>query len=213
MPRFWKKYGVILILVVAIVALATVAIVRGIRNTPHFGHDHGYTSHTPTDSPDEYLAKNSYKIEEASDGTYIITVRDHAGEIIWSNSGMKTEPTVTVLDDATLCVAGNNGNGITRRWGALYNVRTGKGAYMGGRFITAKGENILYLDNLTDAWHVFLHNAFDETVPLTATTLEGAAPDENGEVIESFKLNDDGDLSVEYLVAEGGTKTIVIDLP
>lgn len=210
MKRFLHQYGAIVAILAVIAVLVTVGIVRKVGNDPHAGHDHGDASQA---DPATYMAADSYKIDQAADGTYTVRVRDYTGNVLFNRTNLKVEPTAAPLDDATLCVVGTNGIGMIQRWGAVCQVRTGRTSETFGGFMTAKGSNVAYLTNLTDQWHVFVRDAYDESAYLQVTTLTGAVADDKGEVVESFQLNENGELIVVYFTGAETTKAITIQMP
>ena len=206
MKAMWQKNRVIILLVAAIAILLTVGIVRGIRNNPFAGvKDSG--------SP-AFTVQKSYTIAQAADGSYSVSVKDAQGNTLFSRKGLTTKPAAETLSDDTVCVVGTGGDGIMRRWGLICDVTACRASEAFGGFLTAKGDNVAYLANLTGGWHVFVRNAYDESAYLQVTTLEGAVADENSEVIKSFEMDkENGKLTVVYFTEGNTTKTITITLP
>ena len=80
-----------------------------------------------------------------------------------------------------------------------------------GGYLAARGNYVAFLDNRTEAYHVFVCDPFESNEYVSVTTLEGLVVAEGENVSLTYELDDDGILHVIYTTAEGD-KTVAIDL-
>lgn len=166
----------------------------------------------PTHNPDTYDPEQSYHVTRNSDNTYNYSVVDYAGNAFLVRTNEPRQPEFQKLSDSVLQITAPVHTAPRQQWALFCDVRSQKVSITYNNFLAAKGNNVAYLEQRTDQYHVFVRDIFDESVLLEATTLEGLVINQSGYLYEKAELNKDGNLEITYLTKDGD-KTITVEMP
>ncbi len=157
----------------------------------------------------EDITEYCYIGQEGNAKTYTCAVSDARGNALYRRTGLTAPPEVTAISDTVLCVHQQFGALAEGSWAVYCDVKNGGKPKEFANVLGIKGMTVAYTDYLSNAHHVFVRDAVDETVCFESYTLADA---DEGKPVLGGKLNADGDLEVTYL-SMAQEKTIVIDMP
>ena len=114
-----------------------------------------------------------------------------------------------VANEDVLMVFGQAGTGVVARWAKFCDIENNRVSDAFGGYLATVDGRVAFLDNRTDAYHVFVCDPFAPYEYTQVVTLDGWVM--SGDVIKDFALSEEGVLSVTYATADGD-KTVTIDL-
>lgn len=157
----------------------------------------------------EDITDYCYIGQEGNKKTYTCAVSDKYGNTQFLRTDLKVPPTVEAINDNVLCIYQRFGALTEGSWAVYCDVKNGGVSKVFGNVLGFKGMTIAYTDYLTNAHHIFVRDAVDESVYFKHYTLEDA---DEGKPVLGGKFNKDGDLEVTYL-SGAKEKTIVVEMP
>lgn len=166
------------------------------------------TSGGPQPNPD-LKVEECYTYTENKDGTYSYEVEWRGGGVLCSEKEITRPVSFDAANEDILIISGQAGTGVTARWAKFCDIERGRVSETFGAYLAAVGNRVAFLDNRTDAYHVFVCDPFESHEYTQVVTLEGLVAD--GDVIRDFELGEDGVLTVTY-ATEDGDKTVTVDL-
>ena len=213
-----KATRIILITLVALAVLivATIAIVRQFGNTtvdPHAGHDHSTGETHATQTPTSYVKPSDcYTLTENKDGTYSFAIRNYMGGTMYHEKNISNKPTFTQVNDYVLSASGmdskeNNLSG----WAVFCNIRSLDVSQRYEHVLALVDNKVAYLDRMSDKWVVITYAPLDRSVEMGVTELPGLTISETGNPKITYKTTDKGELKVSY-TTEDGDQTVTVKL-
>lgn len=164
----------------------------------------------PQPNPD-LKVEDCYTHTENKDGTYSYEVEWRGGGILHAEQNIDRPVSFMVAGEDVLVIHGQAGTGVGARWAKFCDIRRGRVSDTYGSYLAAVDTRVAFIDNRTDAYHVFVCDAFEPNVYYTVCTLEGLSVEDSADVVKDFALSEDGVLSVTYATADGD-KTVTIDM-
>ena len=155
-------------------------------------------------------AADSYSYTEHANETYSYEVWGRSGSTFISEKRLDKPVSFDAISDELLIAYGQRGDGLHTRWARFCNVQTEQYVGFSG-YLAAWDTQVAFVDQRTDAYHVFVCEAFGPEVYASVTTLAGLTVAEDGTIIKSFALSKEGILTVTYPTADGD-KTVDISL-
>lgn len=155
-----------------------------------------------TADPDDY----GYTLTQQDNGTYTLQVEANDGSTLYLRERLTEEPQCLALNTDTLQIVGNHDSGT--QWAVFCNVAEDKVSDAIGNYVTANDTKVAYVDYLTDAYHLFVRDIYDETLYLEAVTLTGLVVQEDGALVTDAKLKN-GKLTVTYYTTVGKANAII----
>ena len=174
--------------------------------------DRGNTDTAPEIKPlPDLTVEECYTYNENSNGTYTYAVKGRSGLYIHEVRNSNRPAQFAAANEDVLIIYGTSGAGRSQRWATFCNIQSGIVSDTFGGFLAAMNDRVAYVEQRTDAYHVFVCDPFKPEEILEAHTLEGLKIETGADPVTDFVLSAKGVLSVTYAV-EGGHKTIEIDL-
>ena len=155
--------------------------------------------------PEDY----GYTIAQQENGTYTLQVEANDGSALYVRERLAEEPQCLALTEDTLQIVGNHDSGT--QWAVFCDVTEDRVSDAVANYVTANDTKVAYVDYLTDAYHLFVRDIYDETLYLEAVTLTGLVVQEDGSLVTDAKLKG-GKLTVTYYTTAGKANAI-IDMP
>ena len=165
---------------------------------------------SPQPNPD-LKVEDCYTYVKNSGGTYSYSVQWRGGGILHSVSETDRPVSFEAASEDILTIYGERGPALMQRWAVFCDIQRGRVSTAFGGYLAARGNYVAFLDNRTEAYHVFVCDPFESNEYVSVTTLEGLVVAEGENVSLTYELDDDGILHVIYTTAEGD-KTVAIDL-
>lgn len=162
-----------------------------------------------TASTERMAVENCYFYTENQDGTYSYAVHQRGGGTLYAVETARRPVSFEVANEDVLMISGQAGTGVGARWAKFCDIENGRVSDTFGGYLAAKGTTVAFLDQRTDAYHVFVCDVFQPQTYIEVVTLEGLVVD--GDVIKDFALSEEGVLSVTYVTTDGD-KTVTVDL-
>ena len=162
-----------------------------------------------TASTERMAVENCYFYTENQDGTYSYAVHQQGGGTLYAVETARRPVSFKVMNEDVLMIHGENGVGTFQRWAKFCDIEHNRVSAAFAGYLAAKGTTVAFLDQRTDAYHVFVCDVFQPQTYIEVVTLEGLVVD--GDVIKDFALSEEGVLSVTYATADGD-KTVTVDL-
>ena len=116
-----------------------------------------------------------------------------------------------VMNEDVLMIHGENGVGTLKRWAKFCDIEHNRVSAAFAGYLAAEGTTVAFLDQRTDAYHVFVCDVFQPQTYIEVVTLEGLTVTEGSDPVKEYALSKDGVLSVTYATADGD-KTVTVDL-
>ena len=155
--------------------------------------------------PDDY----GYTLTQQDNGTYTIRVAADDGGDLYLRERMTAEPQCLALTEDILQIVGDGDTGT--RWTVFCNVAEGTVSEAFGNYVAANETKVAYVDYLTEAYHLFVRDIYDEGAYLEATTLTGLVVGEDGSLIKSVDVRNH-QVIVTYETASGDA-TVTMAMP
>lgn len=160
--------------------------------------------------PDRDLkVADCYTYTENKNGTYSYTVEWRGGGVLLTEQEVLRPASFAVNNEDVLMISGQAGTGVVARWATFCDIQRGRVSETFGGYLAAVDGRVAFVDQRTDAYHVFVCDPFASHEYTQVVTLEGLVVD--GDVIKDFALSKEGVLSVTYVTADGD-KTVTVDL-
>ena len=166
------------------------------------------SSNVPVPNPD-LKVEDCYTFTENRDGTYSYTVEWRGGGVIFRADNEIRPASFAVISEDVLMISGQAGTGVTARWAIFCDIERGRVSEAFGQYLAAVDGHVAFLDQRTNAYHVFVCDPFVPYEYTQVVTLDDWVMSDD--VIKDFALSEEGVLSVTYATADGD-KTITIDL-
>lgn len=163
----------------------------------------------PTFSWEEFDPEQSYHLSKNTDGTYNLQVVDHTGNAFLFRENLVTQPECKKIGDNLLQITAPTAKAPHLPWAVFCDVSARKVSNTFGNFLAVKGNKVACLENLTDEYHVFVRDMFDESVPPQVVTLTDLQVDKDLNPFQKAELNKEGDLEIVYHTTSG-KKTVTI---
>lgn len=164
----------------------------------------------PEPNPDLQVA-DCYTYVENVDSTYTYNVKWRGGGILHAVQKVERPLTFEVGGNDLLAICDQKGNGILNRVAVFCDIERGRVSNALGGYLGAAGNRAAFLEERTGAYHIFVCYPFDPLEYTGVTTLTGLEIAEGGDIVESYKVSEEGVLTVTYHTAEG-SKTVTVDL-
>ena len=158
-----------------------------------------------TADPDKY----GYTLTQQDNGTYTLQVEANDGSTLYLRERLDEEPQCLALTQDTLQIVGNHDSGT--QWAVFCDVTEDRVSSAVANYVTTNGTKVAYVDYLTDAYHLFVRDIYDENAYLQAVTLTGLVVQEDGSLVTDAKLKN-GKLTVTYYTTAGKANA-VIEMP
>ncbi|MBR2319471.1 MAG: hypothetical protein IKA50_01625 [Clostridia bacterium] len=162
----------------------------------------------PQSNPD-LKVEDCYTHTENKDGTYSYAVEWRGGGILYAEQNIDRPVSFMVANEDVLVIHGQAGTGVGARWAKFCDIQRGRVSSTYGSYLASVDNRVAFIENRTEAYHVFVCDPFVSNEYTQVVTLEGLVVD--GDVIKDFALSEEGVLSVTYVTADGD-KTVTIDM-
>lgn len=160
-------------------------------------------------SHSDLKVEDCYTFTENKNGTYSYTVEWRGGGVLLTEQEMIRPVSFEVMNEDVLMMNGQAGTGVGARWARFCDIENGRVSDVIGGYLAALDNLVAFVDQRTEAYHVFVCDPFKAYEYTQVVTLEGLVVD--GDVIKDFALSKEGILSVTYVTADGD-KTATVDL-
>lgn len=164
---------------------------------------------TTTQSTARLKVEDCYEFIENADGTYTYVVTERSGITLHADYNRIRPVSFAVANEDVLIVHGQEGVGVGANWAIFCDIENRRVSDCFAGYLGAADGRVAFLDQRTDAYHVFVCDPYAPAVYTSVTTLEGLVM--GTDVIEDYAMGEGGVLSVTYTTAEG-SKTVEIDL-
>ena len=155
--------------------------------------------------------EDCYFYTENQDGTYSYAVHQRGGGTLYAVETARRPVSFEVMNEDVLMICGESGVGTLKRWAKFCDIEHNRLSETFAGYLAAKGTTVAFLDNRTNAYHVFVCDVFQPQTYIEVVTLEGLTVSEGSDPVKEYALGKDGVLSVTYPTADGD-KTITVDL-
>ena len=162
-----------------------------------------------TASTERMAVENCYFYTENQDGTYSYAVHQRGGGTLYAVETARRPVSFEVMNEDVLMIYGENGVGTLKRWAKFCDIEHNRVSETFAGYLAAKGTTVAFLDQRTDAYHVFVCDVFQPQTYIEVVTLEGLVVE--GDVIKNFALSEESLLLVTYVTADGD-RTVTVDL-
>ena len=160
------------------------------------------TSTAPTPDPDLTVSECfAYGQEEG--GTYAYTVSGRNGSILCSEDGIHGSLTFTEYTADLLMVEHTSTPDLNHRWVRFVDIEKCVVSNAFHNYLATVNGWVAYLEQRTDAYHVFVANPFAPENFYGVYTLEGLTHLDGATPLKSFGLTAEGALTVTYDTAKG----------
>ena len=166
-------------------------------------------SQTTAPSAERLKVEECYGFHENDDGTYAYVVRDRSGITLFADYDSIRPVEFAVANEDVLVVHGQAGVGVGARWAVFCDVEHSRVSECFAGYLGSTKNRVAFVEQRTDAYHVFVCDPYNSAVYTSVTTLEGLVMDTD--ILKDFAMGEDGMLSVTYGTADGD-KTVQIDL-
>ena len=153
--------------------------------------------------------EDCYTYTENKNGTYSYTVEWRGGGVLLTEQEVLRPASFTVNNEDVLMISGQAGTGVVARWAKFCDIERGRVSEVFGGYLAAVDSRVAFVDQRTNAYHVFVCDPFVPYEYTQVVTLEGLVVE--GDVIKNFALSEESLLLVTYVTADGD-KTVTVDL-